>query len=359
MVLFVLGVSITLQFGAAILALLLNRITGNLVAWWMIAAAIILMTVRRCITFGRAWSGDIAYPPDLSAELVALVISILMFGGMVLIGPFLKKTKQADWELKRSHDDLEKRIKERTAELEIAKNEAESADRVKSLFMASMSHELRTPLNSILGFTGILLQGMAGEINPKQKDYLGRAYQSSKYLLGLITDILDVSKIESGKIEFVPELFNLEEMVAEAMDYADAEAIKDKGLELKAEVAPGLEIYSDRKRVLQCLINLLNNAIKFTENGSISVSARKTGDDIEIMVEDSGVGIAEADLPKIFKAFERLDSSTKISTGGTGLGLYLTKKLATEVLGGTVKAESQLGVGSKFFLKFPKTLQVS
>ena len=358
MILLILGTSIALQFGAAILALMLNRITGHLIAWWLIAFAIILMTVRRCITFGRFWSGDIAYPPDPTAELVALVISILMFVGMALIGPFFKKLKRAELALKESHDELEKRVTERTAELEIAKNEAESADRLKSLFIASMSHELRTPLNSIIGFTGLLENGMVGEVTPKQKDYLGRAYQSSRHLLSLINDVIDISKIETGKIEVSPELFDLKEIVTEAVDYAGLREIQNETVEFtKMDIPPGLEVYNDRKRILQCLLNYLSNAVKFTQRGSISVSVREVGDEVEIVVEDTGIGIAEADLPKLFQQFKRLDSHLRIPTMGTGLGLYLTKKLATEVLGGSVRVESQLDVGSKFFLKFPKNLK--
>ena len=270
----------------------------------------------------------------------------------------ITEKKQVELELERSHEQLEKRVKERTAELEIAKNEAESADRLKSLFVASMSHELRTPLNSIIGFTSIILEGMAGEINPKQKDYLGRAHQSSKHLLGLISDIMDISKIEAGIIEAAPELFKLDKVVAQALDDSCIQKMKSKGLELKIEVPLNLEVYNDRKRFLQCLINFLSNAAKFTESGSIRVTAREVGGDIEVMVEDTGIGISEADLPKLFQQFERLDSPLKIKAGGTGLGLYLTKKLASEILGGSVSVESQLDVGSKFFLKFPKNLEL-
>ena len=266
----------------------------------------------------------------------------------------ISKRKEMELELKQSYEELEKRVKERTAELEIAKNQAESADHLKNLFMASMSHELRTPLNSIIGFTGVILEGNVGEINPKQKDYLGRAYQSSKHLLGLISDIIDISKVEAGQIEAAPELFNLDEMVAEAVDNACTQKIKSKGLELKVEVLPGFEVYNDRKRILQCLINYLSNAVKFTQSGYVSVSAKEVGDKVEIMVEDTGIGIAEDDLPRLFRQFERLDSHLKIPAGGTGLGLYLTKKLATEVLDGSVGVDSRLGAGSKFFLKFPK-----
>lgn len=266
----------------------------------------------------------------------------------------ITEKKVVEQELKQSYEKLEQRVKERTAELEIARDEAQSADRLKTLFMASMSHELRTPLNSIIGFTGVLLEGMAGKINPRQTDYLGRAHQSSKHLLSLISDIIDISKIESGRVDAFPELFNLRDVVDEAADSTYAQELKSKEIELKVEVPSGLEIYSDRKRVLQCVLNFLSNACKFTESGSITISAQEVEDEVAIVFEDTGIGISEADLPKLFKQFERLDTKYRITKPGTGLGLYLTKKLATEVLGGSVVVESRLGVGSKFILKIPK-----
>ena len=266
--------------------------------------------------------------------------------------------KKAEEELQKHREHLEELVEERTAELTKANEQLRELDHLKSMFMASMSHELRTPLNSIIGFTSVLLQELPGRINPKQKDYLGRAHQSSKHLLGLISDIMDISKIESGTIEAVLELFNMGKVVADAVDSVDALKMKSKGIELKIEVPHDLEIYSDRKRLLQCLINLLSNAAKFTESGSIRVTAREVGGDIEVMVEDTGIGIAETDLPKLFRQFERLDSPLKVKAGGTGLGLYLTRKLATEILGGSVWVESQLDVGSKFFFKFPKNLKL-
>lgn len=266
----------------------------------------------------------------------------------------LKKNQE---ELISYKNNLEELVESRTRELEIAKNQAESADKIKSLFIASMSHELRTPLNSIIGFTGIILEEKTGKLEPRQRDFLDRVHQSGKHLLTLINDVLDLSQIESGQTEAILESFNLDEIVAEAIDFVEVQVLKNKEIELEVEVPPNLEICSDRKRVLQCLLNFLSNAVKFTERGGISVSAKEVGDEVEIAVEDTGIGIAEADLPKLFRQFERLESSVKIKVGGTGLGLYLSKKLATEVLGGSVGVESRLGVGSKFFLKFPKNLK--
>jgi PAS domain S-box-containing protein len=248
--------------------------------------------------------------------------------------------------------DVERKVVEAKEALEMANERLQELDRLKSMFIASMSHEFRTPLNSIIGFIGILLMGKVGKLEPKQKEFLMRANQSSKHLLALINDIIDISKIEAGKIDTFNSSFMLGEVIAEAVD--DIEPMRNKKkLELQVNVPDDFEIHSDRKRVYQCILNYLSNAIKYSEKGWVSISARQLNGDAEIVVEDTGIGIAEKDLPKLFQSFERLDSSLRIRELGTGLGLYLTKKMASEILGGSVKVESQLGVGSKFFLKIP------
>ena len=276
--------------------------------------------------------------------------------GAVVTFKDITERKKVEKELKKHREHLEELVEERTDELTRANEQLRELDHLKSMFMASMSHELRTPLNSIIGFNCILLDEMAGKINPKQKDYLSRAYQSGKHLLGLINDIMDISKIESGTLEALPELFDLEEVITEAVNSVDAQKMKSTGVELKVAVPSNLEIYNDRRRILQCIINYLSNAIKFTRSGFVSISAKEVGDKVEIMVEDTGIGIEETDLPRLFQQFERLDYHLKIPVSGTGLGLYLTKKLATEVIGGSVAVESQPGVGSKFYLRFQKKL---
>ena len=313
------------------------------------------------IQSGNTWKGEFQNKKK-NGELYweATLISPVMESGkitnFIAFMENITERKKAEEELQGHREHLEELVEERTSELTKANERLCELDHLKSMFLASMSHELRTPLNSIIGFTGVILQGMAGEINPKQKDYLGRVKKSSKHLLGLINDVIDISKIESGSVETIPEHFNLDEVINEAVDCACGQETKNKAIKFKVEVPAGLGIYSDRKRVLQCLLNYLSNAVKFSGGGCTIVSAREVGEEIEVAVEDAGIGIAETDLPKLFRQFERLDSSLKIPAGGTGLGLYLTKKLATEVLDGSVWVESKLGVGSKFFLKFPKNL---
>ena len=197
---------------------------------------------------------------------------------------------------------------------------------------------------------------MSGEINDIQRDQLERVYGASKHLLALITDVIDISKIEAGKIDLYPESFTLDEVVDDAITAIQVQ-LDNKGLALDVDVPPGLSLYTDRKRLLQGILNFLSNAVKFSESGTITLFARACNGEIEIGVTDTGIGIDAAGQAKLFQAFERLDSHLRIGTPGTGLGLYLTKKLTTELLGGTVAVESRPGKGSTFRLKIPKILR--
>jgi|Deesub1362A_J573_1020465.scaffolds.fasta_scaffold00004_376 PAS domain S-box-containing protein len=265
-------------------------------------------------------------------------------------------------EIKEFREILEQKVKERTRELEEKTIEIEQAniklkelDRLKSMFIASMSHELRTPLNSIIGFTGVILQGLAGELNAEQRDHLRRVASSARHLLALINDVIDISKIEAGKIESYTEEFQLDEVIKEAVSNLKTQ-IDNKGLALEISIPQALKLKTDRRRFLQCILNYLTNAIKFTQRGKISIVANEIDGMVEIKVKDTGIGIKEKDIPKLFNSFTRLDSPLMPTTSGTGLGLYLTKKLATEVLGGSVSVESRYEKGSTFILKIPKEL---
>ena len=234
--------------------------------------------------------------------------------------------------------------------------ELKKLDQLKSMFIASMSHELRTPLNSIIGFTGIILQGMDGEINPKQNDHLGRVNRSAKHLLSLINDIIDLSKVEAGKVDVFPEDIVLDEVVNETVDSVRLQA-NEKGLNLDVSVPLGIRVNTDRRRLYQCILNYLSNAVKFTESGTIGVTALETNEEVEIVVSDTGIGISKENQEGLFKPFSRIDSHLRTVTLGTGLGLYLTSKIATELLGGTVGVESQHRKGSAFMLRLPKRIK--
>lgn len=247
---------------------------------------------------------------------------------------------------------LEQLVAERTVELEAAKTKAEESDHLKSAFLASMSHELRTPLNSIIGFTGILLQGMAGPLSKEQNKQLGMVKGSASHLLELINDILDISKIESGRVQVYDESFKVDLLLVMAVSSLRPFAEK-KGLELKHHIDPDLpKIHSDKRRLEQVLINLINNAIKFTEKGSITVNCYIKGRFLNIDVIDTGIGINEHDLETIFETFRQIDTGLDRVKEGSGLGLAISKKL-TELLGGTLSVISEPGVGSTFSVVLP------
>ncbi|MCZ7402458.1 MAG: PAS domain S-box protein [Candidatus Methanoperedens sp.] len=239
-----------------------------------------------------------------------------------------------------------------------ARAEAEATrklDQMKSMFLASTSHELRTPLNSIIGFTSLMLDGISGELNPEQKEQLGIVHSSGKHLLALINDIIDLSQMEAGRKNVEVSEFNLGEVVEEAFSLLNI-ILKEKKLELKVNVGDIL-MKSDRRRLLQCFMNLLGNAIKYTEKGSVEIIAKLIDNNVEISVIDTGIGIKSEDIPKLFGPFVRLQSPLTSKTSGTGLGLYLVKKLATDFLGGDVDVKSEYGKGSTFTLHVPVELE--
>jgi len=263
-----------------------------------------------------------------------------------------RAVKSRTAELQEAHDNLEKRVTERTRELEQANISLKELDQLKSMFLASMSHELRTPLNSIIGFTGWLLMDMEGDLNEEQKKQLTMVENSADHLLGLINDILDISKIEADKVELVIEKFEIAEVVNDVVDSVLPLA-KDKGLKLVSNFPEELVLNSDKRRIKQILMNLVSNAIKFTDQGIVKIDVKSLNNkDLEVIVSDSGIGIKNEDMELLFKPFQQIDMSSTKKHEGTGLGLYLCKKLA-ELLHGDISVKSQFGEGSEFKFIIP------
>lgn len=260
--------------------------------------------------------------------------------------------KRAEEELRKHREHLEEMVEERTAQLAIAKGRAEEADQLKSVFLATMSHELRTPLNSIIGFTGIVLQGLPGELNEEQKKQLSMAYGSAKHLLALINDILDISKIEAGQVELTHTQFDMSALIQEVVKTLTPMA-ETKGLEMIVSISPQVgEIYSDRRRVEQILLNLANNAIKFTEQGEVRIEAQIVDGHLQVSVQDTGIGIKEDGMGSLFQPFRQIGNSRQRRYEGTGLGLNICKRLV-DLMGGQIWAESEYGVGSRFTFALP------
>jgi len=321
--------------------------------------------------FGATEEQKVSIPPWLIWSLVGISILVIfsLSGNWVFkkqlayrtreLREEIERRKQSEAELVKFKEQLEEQIKIRTLELENKNRELEQInvhlqelDRLKSIFLASMSHELRTPLNSIIGFTGILLMGMAGELNEEQKKQLTLVKNSAAHLLNLINDILDISKIEADKVELSPEHFLPSEIITEVLDTFRETAFK-KGIYLKVEILKDATIYTDKRRFKQILLNLVSNAVKFTETGTIKITSTINGDGmLEIHITDTGMGIKEEDMHKLFQPFQQVGASLTKRYEGTGLGLYLTQKLVT-LLGGKISAVSTYGKGSDFFFVLP------
>ncbi len=263
--------------------------------------------------------------------------------------------------VKRHSDELKEKVREATAELsqqnELLRDQAmalEVASEAKSRFLANMSHELRTPLNAILGYTSLFLDAILGDVNDLQREKLQRVQANARHLVALIDDLLDIARIEAGRMPVHAETFGVAELVSEIMNELEP-LIGRSRLAVTAHVTEGLPAaYTDRQKVKQIVLNLLSNAIKFTPEGFVRVQCSYDGQSaFTVAVTDTGVGIATEQQESIFEEFQQVDDSNTRRHGGTGLGLAISRRLA-QVLGGDIGLESMPGSGSTFTLRFPR-----
>ena len=271
----------------------------------------------------------------------------------------LGQIQQRDGALQQAHDKLEQRVQERTTqlgavnkELELKNREVERATKLKSQFLASMSHELRTPLNAIIGFSDLLAEKTAGPLTDKQGRFVGHVRDGAHHLLQLINDILDLSKIEAGQLEFRLEDFQIADALPEVLSTIRPLAMA-KHISVEQKATTGVSIHADRVRFKQILYNLLSNAVKFTpKGGQIEIDYYEVGNFVSMSVKDTGIGIRSEDQAAVFEEFRQLEAGAAPSHEGTGLGLAITKRLV-EQQAGTISLESAVGKGSLFTFTLP------
>jgi signal transduction histidine kinase len=267
-------------------------------------------------------------------------------------GSLAARMNQMSRELHRLYTDQ----RQAAQQLQTLNAELERASKAKSDFLASMSHELRTPLNSILGYTELIQDEIYGEVPAKIRDVLERVQQSGRHLLGLINDVLDLSKIEAGRMELSPTEYAVPDVV-ETVSSSLRSLATENGLEFVAGAQADLPAaFGDAQRIAQCLMNLAGNALKFTKQGRVEIWVERQGETLVYRVADTGTGIPQDQLESIFAEFRQADSNISREFGGTGLGLSITKKFV-EMHGGRIWAESEVGKGSTFFFSIPLRLE--
>jgi len=345
------GIAVLVLLACLMAALLVSSIFRRAVAEPIVQLA----KVARIVSRDKNYSVR-AMPTRSRGELAILLDAF---------NEMLAQIQQSETALRKAHEGLEQRVQERTAELEAAKKEVEAfsfsvlrakeeierASKFKDQFLSTMSHELRTPMNAILGFSELLTDERYGPLNARQLRYVNHIRIGGQHLLKLINDILDLSKIEAGRLELTMENVDVETTVAEVLDVVRPLA-EQKSQTLLHRVEDGAAVQGDATRFRQVLMNLLGNAIKFTpEGGSIEMSARRLEGNIRTEVRDSGPGIPAEEQMRIFEAFHRLQQSGQ-APEGTGLGLAITKRLI-ELQGGQLGLESEVGKGSCFWFSLP------
>ncbi len=265
----------------------------------------------------------------------------------------LRERKKAESLLKKEREQLDIKVKERTKELEIANKELKKASKLKDEFLANMSHEFRTPLNTVLSLADALTEGTFGQLNEKQAKYINSIHESGKHLLSLVNDILDIAKIEAGKIDLEYTNISIHPFMNSCLRMVKQIA-ENKSIQIQTNINANIHgFYADERRMKQILVNLLSNAIKFTPaEKSIGIDVDKERDFIIFAVWDEGIGIKEGDIDQLFRPFTQIDSKLSRRYVGTGLGLALVNSLVN-FHNGSIRVQSQLNVGSRFIVSIP------
>ena len=268
------------------------------------------------------------------------------------LGALATRMNQMSRELHRLYTDQ----RQAAQQLQTLNEELEGASQAKSNFLASMSHELRTPLNAILGYTELILDEIYGEVPARIREVQERVQQSGRHLLGLINDVLDLSKIEAGNMQLSPTEYAVRDIV-DSVSSSLRSLVAEKGLEFVAGAQADIPVaFGDGRRIAQCLMNLAGNALKFTKRGRVEIWVERQGETLVYRVSDTGIGIPQHQLESTFAEFQQADSTITNEFGGTGLGLSITKKFV-EMHGGRIWVESELGKGSTFFFSIPVRLE--
>jgi signal transduction histidine kinase/CheY-like chemotaxis protein/HPt (histidine-containing phosphotransfer) domain-containing protein len=351
---------ISRAFKVSSTAMVLLILLGSMIAFF-IARSIGRRLRRLSVAAEQLGRGQIPVIDDRTRISEVHRLSQVLHDSANQLAAYREQVKSDAQALQEANESLEARVQRRTAELAASREEALAAARAKAAFLATMSHEIRTPLNGVVGMSTLLAET---SLDAEQRDYLQTIRLSSDQLLAVINDVLDFSKIESGKLDLESEPLAVRGVVEEACDIAAPRA-RDKGLELIIDIADEgagavpAAITGDITRLRQVLINLINNAVKFTQSGEVAVHARQLRADdgqgrcvLEFRVTDSGIGIAPERLASLFEAFTQVDASTTRKYGGTGLGLAICKRLV-ELMGGQLGVESRAGEGSTFWFTVP------
>ncbi len=369
--LYLMGLAIVLQFAAAAVALSHIRYTRSYWAWALLSSAMVLQGVRRVSTLSVWLEEGTRGTNMLVSAVLSLLISVLMFGGALLIGPLFKRISGHRDELSRLVDErteelraaaeelcdaneelncMNEELMQANSDLEVVNSKLEQTTRAKDRFVACLSHELRTPLNSIIGFSGWLSSGVPGPVTEEQAKMVSMIRASGDHLLSLINDLLDLEHMRAGGRCLTAEQIDVDALCERVVGMMATQA-EAKGLHLRGcEDNSGLKFWGDARAVEQILLNLLTNAVKYTERGVVSLKIKAENDEVLIEVSDTGPGIPSDRLEIIFDEFERLDEERNRTHEGTGLGLPLSRGLA-RLHGGDITVHSEPDAGSTFCVR--------